>query len=460
MKLPKNFLWGGAISAHQCEGAVQAGGKGWSTMNVLASIPGQRKQQVVYPIDEEVYYPTHTAIDFYHRYCDDIRLLKEMGFTCLRISIDWSRIFPQGDETIPNEEGLRFYDDVINEIVKQGMKPMITISHFEIPIHLVETYGSWKNREMITFYLRFCNVLFQRYHHQVKYWLTFNEINIITYQPYMTTGIVNPSDKDCFLMAHHQMLASAQAVAMGHEIDASLQIGAMVMFGPTYPHNCAPDTILEAMQDNAEIYHFLDVMVRGAYSKKSLRYLEQQELMFPLSYEDEQLLAKGTVDFIGFSYYMSWTTSTDCASGNMGEGGANPYLKTTPWGWQIDPIGLRISLNMMYDRYQKPLFIVENGLGTYDQLEDDSIHDTYRISYMQEHIKEMEQAITNDGVEVMGYLAWGCIDLIAASSGEMSKRYGMIYVDLDNEGQGTGKRYKKDSFDWYKKVIASNGADI
>lgn len=446
MKVSKDFLWGGAISAHQSEGVFQLGGKGISTMDVLGIKPDTKERGVHYPFQKDYYYPTHRSIELYHHYKEDIAMLADMGIKCFRFSIDWSRIYPMGDEAYPNEEGLRFYDAILDELEHYHIEPMITISHFEIPYHLVETYGSWKNPKMIDFYMNYCETLFQRYHKRVTYWITFNEINIVTYRPYMTTGI-EPCRRDCFFMGHHQMIASAKAVIRAHEINPDMKIGAMAMYGPTYPHTCDPQNVLDAMFCDEEIYHFLDVMVRGAYSNKSKAYLQLHDLMFPITQEDEDILKKGTVDFIGFSYYMSWTTSEESALGNMGEGGKNPYLSTSPWGWQIDPIGLRISLNALYNRYQKPLFIVENGLGTMDYIEDGCIHDQERVKYMRNHIREMMKAMILDGVDVMGYLAWGCIDLISASSGEMSKRYGMIYVDLDDQGNGTRKRMKKDSFD-------------
>lgn len=459
MGLNKDFLWGGAISAHQSEGAYLKDGKGISSMNTIGYDIEKKKAVPAYPIQESLYYPTHQAIDFYHTFKEDIVLFAQMGFRCFRFSIDWSRIYPDATEEV-NEAGLAFYDQVLDELEKYQIEPMITISHFEIPMALIEQYESWKSREMIAEYVRYCRTLFERYHTRVKYWLTFNEINIVTYRPFMTTGIQNPSEEVCYLMAHHQLLASAEAVALAHEIDPTLQIGAMVMFGPTYPHTCDPATILQAMMDDAETYHFLDVMVRGAYSNKSLSYLRKKQLVFDDSEKDMQVLRSGCVDFIAFSYYMSWTTSTQVAQGNMTEGGLNPYLAQTPWGWQIDPVGLRISLNMLYDRYQKPLFIVENGLGTQDEVIDGAVHDDYRIDYMKEHIKQMITAVEDDGVEVMGYLAWGCIDLVSASSAQMSKRYGMIYVDLQDDGTGTRTRIKKDSFDWYRNVIATNGTNL
>ena len=436
---------------------------GLSTADILTSGKYKETREQTSSIDPNKYYPSHEGIDFYHKYKEDIALFAEMGFKCFRFSINWPRIFPNGDETEPNEEGLLFYDSILDELERYNIEPIITISHYEIPLNLVRKYDSWKNRKMIDFYLNFCQVILNRYKNRVKYWLTFNEINIIEYNSYFSTGIKTEDPETMMQMAHHQLLASAKATALAHSISEDIKIGAMLMYGPSYPRTCNPNDVLAAMFDDDETYFYSDVQVRGKYSKKAKKRLEKNNIKLIINEEDEKTLMKGKVDFIGFSYYMSWTSGEDIAQsdGNMTTGGENPYLKKSEWGWQIDPIGLRISLNRLYDRYELPLFIVENGLGAKDVLtEDKKVHDEYRIEYLRQHMKEMKLAINEDGVDLIGYTSWGCIDLISASTGEISKRYGMIYVDKDDNGNGTLKRYKKDSFHWYKKVIESNGENL
>ncbi|MGX8834138.1 glycoside hydrolase family 1 protein [Amedibacillus sp. YH-ame6] len=456
MKLSDKFLWGCAISAHQSEGAYDTHGKGLNTMDMLGIHKVTKERKICKEIDSNYYYPTHDAIDFYHHYKEDIALCAEMGMKCFRFSINWSRIYPHGDEESPNEEGLQFYDHVLDELERYGITPMVTISHFEIPLHLVNTYGSWKNRDMITFYKRYCKTLFDRYSKRVSYWITFNEINIITYKPYMTSGIETKDMQEIMQMAHHQLIASAEVTKYAHMMYPHMKIGMMLMYGPTYPHDTNPIHILEAMREDEASFYFSDVQIRGMYSQKSLQYLRSIDVQIQLEEHDEKILKEGCVDFMAFSYYMSWTTSNEKVKGNMSEGGYNPFLESSEWGWQIDPVGLRISLNTLYERYHIPLFIVENGLGMRDEMKEDKIHDDVRISYLRDHIQQMKLAILEDQIPVLGYTLWSCLDLISASSGEMSKRYGMIYVDLDDEGIGTRRRIKKDSFLWYRNVIESN----
>lgn len=455
-----NFLWGGAISAHQSEGGYQEDGKGLIYNDFMMLDPITKKKIKTEEINASNFYPTHEAIDFYHSYKEDIALMAEMKIKCFRFSINWARIFPNGDDETPNEEGLIFYDKVLDELEKYNIEPIITISHFEIPNHLIETYQSWKSRKLIAFFERYCEVLFHRYHKRVKHWITFNEINVVTYKSEMTTGIASESMEEMLQMAHYQMVASAKVVKLAKSIDPSMQIGMMLMYGPTYPENCHPDNILKAIQYNAETYYFAEVMTQGEYSRKAKAFWNQQQIKLDITSEDEEILKEGCVDFIAISYYMSWTTSEENTDGNMSSGGVNPYLEKSKWGWQIDPVGLRISLNELYDRFHKPIFIVENGLGHMDSLENEKIHDEYRMQYMKCHIEEMMKAIHEDGVDVMGYTVWGIIDVISASAGEMSKRYGMIYVDIDDFGKGSKKRYRKDSFYWYKHVIETNGKGL
>lgn len=475
MRFPKEFLWGGATAANQCEGAWLEGGKGLATNDVIPS--GKDRFSVisgkttVHTPDSNHIYPSHEAIDFYHHYKEDIKLMAEMGFTCFRMSISWTRIFPNGDETEPNEEGLAFYDNVFDECRKYGIEPLVSIVHFDAPMHLVETIGSWKSRKMIDYFLNYCKVVFERYKDKVKYWLTINEINMLLAFPFMAAGIRfeagENEEKVKYQAAHHELVASALAVKLGHEIMPGNMIGCMLAAGNWYPHTCAPEDVWKSICKDRDNFFFIDVQSRGAYPSYALKQMERDGVMPVMEPGDLEILRENTIDYITFSYYSSRCVSADPevnkaqTAGNVFASVKNPYLKTSEWGWQIDPLGLRITLNTLYDRYQKPLFIVENGLGAADIVEKDgSINDDYRIAYMREHIKAMDDAVNLDGVPLMGYLAWGCIDLVSASTGEMKKRYGMIYVDKQDDGTGTGRRFRKKSFYWYKKVIESNGADL
>lgn len=472
-KLPKDFLWGGAVSASQCEGAYKEGGKGLSIADVLPCgkqrIPllqyGKPALETVYD-----YYPSHEAIDFYHRYKEDIALFAEMGFKAFRTSIAWSRIFPRGDEEEPNEEGLKFYDDLLNELIKHDIEPIITISHFEMPLHLVKEYGGWRNPKVIKFYEKYARVLFERYSKKVKYWITFNEINMTIHGPFIGGGLVIDKNENreqiVYEAAHNQLVASALAVIAAREIDPGIKIGCMLAGGPYYPLTPNPDDVLKAMEMDRQNLFLPDVQVRGYYPSYMRRFFKERNIKIDITEEEKGILKKGTVDFVSFSYYMSHVASAkkqrEVPEGelNLFESEKNPYLKDSEWGWAIDPKGLRYTLNQLYDRYQKPLFIVENGLGAVDKVEEDgTINDDYRISYLRDHIREMIEAV-EDGVELIGYTPWGCIDLVSLSTGEMEKRYGFIYVDRDNEGKGSLKRIKKKSFYWYKNVIATNGEEL
>ena len=467
MGFRNDFLWGGAVSAHQIEGAWNVDGKGPSTADHL-TIGGIGKQrEYTEGIYSDKVYPNHEAVSFYYRYKDDIELLAEMGIKCFRTSIAWSRIFPNGDDRTPNEEGLQFYDRLFAECQKHGIKPIVTISHYETPYALVEKYNSWNDRRLIGFYLHFCETIFKRYKGLVQYWMTFNEINSINFSMIASAGIRETDEKTRYQVAHHQLLASAEAVKLGHSIDPEFKIGMMMLYPTTYPKTCDPKDVLQQMKTMDEHYYFSDVQVRGGYSRKALRMLERKGVLLQVEPGDAEVLREGTVDYIGFSYYMSNVVSGNAvegdegSSGNMVMGIKNPYLEESEWGWQIDPIGLRLSLNDLYDRYQLPLFVAENGLGAVDVfVEGSQIHDDYRIEYLRHHIEQMRIAVEEDGVELLGYTPWGCIDLVSCSTGEMKKRYGFIYVDKDDLGNGTLNRYRKDSFYWYKKVIESNGTQL
>ena len=466
MTFPVDFLWGGAVAANQCEGAYDEDGKGWSTQDLAP-------KGIVGPITD---HPTEDnlklqGIDFYHRYKGDIALFAEMGFRVFRFSIAWSRIFPNGDEEVPNEAGLAFYDDLIDECRRHGMEPLVTLSHYETPYHLAKAYDGWCSRKLITFFQRYCNCVMERYKGKVHYWLTFNEINSILHNPYLSGGILTPKEKlsksALYQAIHHELVASALVTKMAHEIDPDNKVGCMVIGIPSYPLTPNPDDVIANMEQDRHNLYFTDVQARGAYPKYLNRYFKENGIQIQMEEGDEEIL-KNSVDFISFSYYMSTCGCADPnahpqTAGNIIPGVANPYLRSSQWGWQIDPKGLRYLLNQFYDHYQKPLFIVENGLGARDELiEKDgvlTVEDDYRIEYMREHLLQVEEAI-EDGVEVMGYTSWGCIDLVSASTAQMSKRYGFIYVDRNDDGSGSMARYRKKSFYWYRDVIASNGASL
>lgn len=469
----KNFLWGGAIAANQCEGAYLTDGKGESVIDVLPA--GEKRFGAIADLEKSLetdygYYPSHVGIDFYHRYKEDIALLAEMGFRALRISISWPRIFPTGEDEKPNEKGLQFYDSLFVELKKYGIEPVVTINHFDTPLALVKKYGGWRDRKVIDAYLKYCKVIFERYKDAVTYWITINEINMVLHIPAMGAGLQFEKGENReqvkYQAAHYQLLASAGAVKLGKEINPEFQFGCMLAAGQVYPNTCDPVDVLESQKKNREHYFFIDVQARGAYPSYSKRLFQENGINLDITEEDKKLLAEHTVDYISFSYYSSRLTSADqelmkkATAGNAFATLKNPYLKESEWGWAIDPIGLRITMNELYDRYQKPLFIVENGLGAFDRMEGDGrIEDDYRIDYLQQHIDQMKEAV-EDGVELLGYLAWGCIDLVSASTGEMSKRYGFIYVDRVDDGSGSLKRYKKKSFNWYKETIKNNEALI
>ena len=471
-KLPDDFLWGGAVAAHQLEGGFGAGGKGISIADVMTAGANGVEREITDGIIPGKNYPNHKAIDFYSRYKEDIRLMAEMGFKCFRTSIAWTRIFPNGDEKEPNEEGLQFYDDMFDELLKYQIEPVITLSHFEMPYHLVEKYGGFRNRKLIEFFVRFAETVMRRYKDKVKYWMTFNEINnqasvSSKWHAWTNSGILYKEGENVQTVlqqaVHYEMVASARVVKLGHEINPDFKIGCMLAMVPYYPRTCSPDDVWAAqVAMEHRLYYYGDLHVFGEYPAYMTAFRKQHGIELDMTEEDLQILKEGCVDYIGFSYYMSNTISSVEVenSTKVSDGyytAKNPYVKASDWGWQIDPKGLRYSLNLLHQRYHVPLFVVENGFGAYDKLEEDGVHDSYRIEYLKMHIEEMKKSILEDGVPVIGYTPWGCIDLVSAGTGEMEKRYGFIYVDKDNQGNGTLERRKKDSFFWYKKVIESNG---
>ena len=589
-KLPENFLWGAAIAANQAEGAYNEGGRGLSNIDMMPH--GVHRMEVKlggtpHPtLQAGEYYPSHTGVDFYHHYKEDIALMAELGLKVFRTSISWSRLYPHGDERTPNPEGVAFYRNVFQECRKYGIEPLVTLCHFDIPMGLVEQYGSWRSRKTLECFARYAETCFKEYSGLVHYWLTFNEINILLHSPFSGAGIAfqegenrsqviyqaahhvllasatatrlahqydpanqvgcmlaggsfypyscNPEDvwesvqkeqenllfidvqvrgrypgyaETCFKeysglvhywltfneinillhspfsgagiafqegenrsqviyqAAHHVLLASATATRLAHQYDPANQVGCMLAGGSFYPYSCNPEDVWESVQKEQENLLFIDVQVRGRYPGYARKLFAEKQVQLHTEPGDDALLRENTVDFISFSYYASRCVAASLEGkavndGNVVRSVKNPYLQTSQWGWAIDPLGLRITMNQLYDRYQKPLFLVENGLGAHDTVEPDgSVHDDYRIDYLRRHIEAVKQAVS-DGVDLMGYIAWSGIDLVSASTGEMSKRYGFVYVDKQDDGTGTLARSKKDSFYWYQKVIRSNGADL
>ncbi|MFM4976828.1 6-phospho-beta-glucosidase [Aeromonas rivipollensis] len=471
-RFPQGFLWGGALAANQAEGAHLEGGKGLTTVdmiphgaNRMAVKLGQEKR---FTLRDDEFYPSHEAIDFYHRYKEDIALMAEMGFTVFRTSIAWSRLYPRGDEQEPNAEGIAFYRALFEECKKHDIEPLVTLCHFDVPMHLVVEYGSWRNRQMVDFFTRYARTCFEQFDGLVKYWLTFNEINILLHSPFSGAGLVFEEGEEReqvkYQAAHHELVASALATQIAHEVNPHNQVGCMLAGGSFYPYSCKPEDVWAALQKERENLLFIDVQARGAYPAYAVSLFREKGIQLVKAPEDDDIL-KHSVDFVSFSYYASRCASADMNAGNTSAANVvkslrNPHIQQSQWGWGIDPLGLRITMNSLYDRYQKPLFLVENGLGAMDEINaDGEIEDDYRIDYLRAHISAMGDAIA-DGVPLLGYTSWGCIDLVSASTGEMSKRYGFVHVDRDDAGRGTLARRRKKSFWWYQKVIASNGEDL
>lgn len=488
MSFPVNFLWGGATAAHQFEGGYDEGGKGLITADCITGGDGihniQRKvtyvlpdgatgETQIYPACDlpdgarftclkDKFYPTHEASDDYHRYKEDIALMAEMGFKCYRTSINWGRVYPNGDGEV-NEEGLKFYDDLFHECLKYNIQPVITLFHFETPAALANI-GGWTNRRTMNAYVNYCKTVINRYKDIVKYWMTFNEIGNMEFLPLFAGGMTKFDAQSRSTASYHQFLGSAKVVQYAHSIDPSLKIGMMIASKAIYPLTSSPKDALLKMEEERSVNFYCDVQCNGYYPPYKLKEYERKNIKLPIKEGDLEALKKGTVDYIGFSYYSSSCVSSDpsqnTTSGNMTTSVINPYLEKSEWGWQIDPDGLRLVLNDLNDRYHLPLFIVENGLGAKDTLEEGKIHDSYRIDYLKKHIIAMKEAIELDGIDIIGYTPWGCIDLVSAGTGEFRKRYGFVYVDKNDEGTGTLNRIKKDSFTWYKKVIETNGEEL
>lgn len=479
--LRDDFLWGGATAANQYEGGWDEEGKGESVPDHIRGASLGKPRIWDKEIKSDVYYPSHQAVDFYHRYSEDIELMKEMGFNVFRLSINWARIYPSGLEQAPNKQGLEFYHKVFRKCKECNIEPLVTLSHYECPWGLSEKFNGWQGRETIDHFIKYAETCFREFKDEVTYWLTFNEINSGTHSigKVMSLGMQGTDGKGmyytentkeetnaCWTALHNQLVASAKAVILGHEVNPRFKIGCMIAGALSYPYTCDPEDVRAADdKTNMDTFFCGDIQVRGHYPYFAKRFFKDHNIDIITKPEDEDTLAKGTVDFYSFSYYMSHCISsspevTEKAGGNVFRGIKNPHLKTSDWGWQIDPTGLRTYLNRVYGRYEIPMMIVENGIGANDiRSEDGKFHDQYRIDYLREHIKAMKEAV-KDGVDLMGYTMWGCIDLVSASTGEMKKRYGFVYVDRDDDGTGDFHRERKDSFYWYKKCIESNGENL
>lgn len=466
MTFPNDFLWGGATSASQIEGAYRRDGKGLSTADMMPLAQNGEARKITSTILEDTYYPSHQAINHYDHYEEDIALFAEMGFKVYRFSFAWTRIFPNGDDAQVNQAGLDFYDKIVDLCLSYGIEPLVTLQHFDTPMGLAK-YGFWQGREVVDHFVRYAETVMAHFKGRVRYWLTFNEINVMSTMPWNAGGIaLDASEAVKMKAAYHQLLASAKVVAFAHELDSTTQVGMMYNGHFSYPNSSDPADIMGNERFQQKMLFYADVQCRGEYPGYKLKELETLNIELPIQEGDLEALKAGTVDFISFSYYLTHVCGEKTQGilkglNGLETGYKNPHLKRSEWGWAIDPTGLRFALNTLHYRYQLPVMVVENGIGAVDEVtEDGQIHDAYRIDYIRDHLLEMEKAIDLDGVDVMGYTSWGTIDLVSASKGEMSKRYGFIYVDYDNHGQGTGKRLRKDSFQWYKKVIETNGVSL
>lgn len=496
MPLQEEFLWGGATAANQYEGGVFEGGAGLSTADVMTNGSHTVQRQVTWkkpdgttgstPLcfgsserhlpdgavpclleGEKYYYPSHIASDFYHHYKEDIRLCAEEGFKCFRLSVKWSRIFPGGDDAEPNEEGLQFYEDVFAECRKYGIEPLVTLAHYETPLSLAIRYNGWNDRRLVDAYVNYAKTCFRRFQGKVKYYLTFNEINLIESAPYVEAGLIHADPQNIASASFHQFLASALTVKAAHENYPELKIGMMLAYGPVYALTCDPADQLLAKQREDRTLFYSDVQMNGIYSQYRLAEYKRNGIVLPEQEGDMDIIRRYPCDFLSFSCYGSHVVTTHSADQKAGEGNggmertvANPYLKTNAWGWATDPQVLRIVCNTLYNRYHCRLWCVENGIGWNDVFENGTVHDSYRVDYMRANIQSLKDAVELDGIPVMGYLYWGCVDMVSNGEGEMAKRYGQIYVDADNYGRGTMKRSVKDSYYWYQKCIRSNGEDL
>lgn len=478
-KIPADFLWGGAICANQAEGAYNEGNRGMAIPDVDWHDPhlkrdGKRDADSemssaelarLLNITDDHQFPKRKGIEFYHHYKEDLALMKELGLKCFRTSISWSRIFPKGDELEPNEEGLKFYDDLIREIKNNGMEPIITLFHYDLPLHIVTEYGGWKNKKVIDMFVKYCKVCFERYHSLVNYWIVINQMNLIYVEAFNSLGIltdeVDNLEEAKYQAIHNQFVACSKASQIAQQINNNMKLGVMIADHTCYAETADPKEVFSTIYKNQMSQYFYgDVRVRGTYPGYALRYFKEHDVDLDVNEEELALMKEYTADFVAISYYYTRLNSLKRDGEAIQNISNNPLLKASVWGWCIDPIGLRSSLNNYYDRYQLPMMIAENGLGSLDVLKEDfTIEDDYRIDYLKEHIKSIKEAIL-DGVPLFAYCPWGPIDIVSCTSNEMSKRYGFVYVDINDDGSGSTKRYKKKSFAWYQKVIQSNGENL
>ncbi len=465
MGFPKDFLWGCATAAAQNEGAYDEDGRGLTNLDIMTLGSREKKRQITDGFLPTEIYPGKKGSDFYHRYKEDIAMLAEMGITAFRMSISWTRIYPKGDDETPNEEGLKFYDSVFDELRRYNIEPIVTMDHFDVPLGL-KKYGYWEGRQTVGFFERYAKTILDRYKGKVRYWLTFNEINCMSTQPWVAGGILSEDEQVRHTAAYHQFLASALAVRYAHQIDPQNKVGMMYCGHFSYPNSCDPEDVLHTVEFNHQMMYYIDVQCLGEYPRHKLKQLERMNITLPVKEGDAEILKEGTVDFISFSYYLTHVTGALTNGISKGLNGLqtgykNPHLQYSQWGWGIDPKGLRYALNFLYDHYRKPLMIVENGIGARDEVSPDGkVHDPYRIEYLRDHIEQMKIAVDHDGVPVLGYTTWAAMDLPSLSTGEISKRYGFLYVDADDEGNGTYDRIRKDSFYWYQNVCRSNGEEL
>jgi len=447
MRFPENFLWGVSLAAHQCEGCFEGDGKGRGISE-----------------KEEFHNPMS---DFYHRYAEDIEKLSELGIHAFRMSIDWSRIYPDpwGE---PNPIGISYYRDLLTKLKEKGIQPIVTLSHYEMP-YLISKINGFTSKESIDLFMKYVRTCYENFGDLVHYWLTFNELNCEHMPGHnKMNGIISDENhlEWDYVALNNKLVCSALAVKLLHEMYPDAEIGNMIGYFPIYPQTSNPKDFLKMMQKTNLLHHIcLEVQCNGRYPYFAEAYFRQNNIDIQLTEEEKEILKEGTVDFISMSYYCSnvvtYKYDMPRRSGNQIGGIDNEYLSKNEWGWTIDPEGLRIVLNDCYQRYQKPIIIVENGLGAYDRKEEDNaIHDDYRIEYFHNHLTELAKAVVEDGVDVFGYCLWSAIDIVSVSANTISKRYGLIYVDADDDGNGSFDRFRKDSFYYYQKVVASNGESI
>ena len=476
---PEDFLWGGASAAVQMEGAYLEDGKGLNVADIqicykkaagggntnytrellnqrIADVQAEKQQQ---------YYPKHKAVDFYHRYKEYIGWMKECGFKAFRMSISWARIFPNADDEYPNEAGLRFYDEVFDELHRQGIEPIVTLTHYDMPLKVVTHYQGWYGRKTIDLYERFAQTCLKRYKDKVTYWIVINQINLIFGESFSSLGMVMDEYEDFtaakYQAVHHEFVASAGIVKAARELDPALKVGMMLADQLTYAKTCDPQNVKIAIEKNRmKDFFFADVQLRGEYPVYALRYFKERNINIQMEDGDEEVIRNNTMEFLAISYYYSRVVDSDKNDMTPMQAEQNPNLQPTPWEWRMDPLGFYNCLSQYWDRYQVPLMIGENGFGALDTVEaDGSIHDPYRIDFLKKHIEQLKECI-KDGVEIFAYCAWGPIDIVSSSSAEMSKRYGFVYVDRDDFGKGSQKRLKKDSFYWYAHLIETNGSEL